>query len=148
MERMVIDNHKQTVIGLLEEGEALLRRIGDPEGAEVLRSIREETEKKKEPVVMFYGLYNAGKSTLGNALCNANLRMGDVPTTTSIQEIHWESYTLIDTPGINAQDEHTQIAEGEIRKSDVVLFVVDNADTFDTEQVYRAIVQKIGRAHV
>lgn len=147
MERMVIDNHKQTVIGLLEEGEALLRRIGDPEGAEVLRSIREETEKKKEPVVMFYGLYNAGKSTLGNALCNANLRMGDVPTTTSIQEIHWESYTLIDTPGINAQDEHTQIAEGEIRKSDVVLFVVDNADTFDTEQVYRAIVQilKMGK---
>lgn len=147
MGRMAIDNHKQTIVSLLQEGETILSRIGSSEHAEALRSIRLETEQKKEPVVMFYGLYNAGKSTLGNALCNANLKMGDIPTTTSIQEIHWEGYTIIDTPGINAKDEHTQVAEGEIRKSDVVLFVVDNADTFDTEQVYRAIVQilKMGK---
>ena len=145
MEQIAIDNHKRTIIGLLQEGETLLNRTGDTERAETLKSIRMETEKKREPVIMFYGLYNAGKSTLGNALCQlrgkAELPMGDIPTTVAIKEIHWEGYTLIDTPGINAQDTHTEIAESEIRKSDVVLFVVDNSDTFDTEQVYEAIVK-------
>lgn len=151
MEKMAIDSHKQTIVDLLQEGEAILSRAGDRERAQALESIRMETEKKREPVVMFYGLYNAGKSTLGNALCRlrggAELKMGDIPTTVSIQEIHWNGYTLIDTPGINAQDAHTEIAEGEIRKSDVIFFVVDNSDTFDTELVYEAIVKilKIGK---
>lgn len=151
MEKMAIDNHKQTIVELLQEGETLLSRIGDAERAQKLQGIRAEAEKKREPVVMFYGLYNAGKSTLGNALCqlrdSAELPMGDIPTTISVQEIHWNGYTLIDTPGIKAQDAHTEIAEGEIRKSDVVFFVVDNSDTFDTEQVYEAIVKilKLGK---
>lgn len=151
MEKMAIDSHKQTIVDLLREGEALLSRTGDQERAQALEGIRMETEKKRKPVVMFYGLYNAGKSTLGNALCRlcggAELKMGDIPTTVSVHEIHWNGYTLIDTPGINAQDAHTEIAEGEIRKSDVIFFVVDNSDTFDTEQVYEAIVKilKIGK---
>lgn len=141
MEKMAIDSHKQTILSLLQEGESLFARTGDEERMETLKRIRLEAEKQREPVVMFYGLYNAGKSTLGNALCNANLKVGDVPTTVSIEEIHWEGYTLIDTPGIHAQAEHTEIAESEIRKSDVVLFVADNSDTFDTEQVYEAIIK-------
>ncbi len=44
------------------------------------------------------------------------------------------------TPGIDAHAEHTEIAEKEIRESDVILFVMDNADTFDNALVYRAIV--------
>lgn len=147
MEKMVIDNHKQTIVALLREGEDLLQRCGDEENAKQLQTTRQETEEKKEPVIMFYGLYNAGKSTLGNALCGANLKTGDVPTTASIEKIHWAGYTLIDTPGINAHAEHTEIAEAEIRQSDVILFVMDNADTFDTERVYEAIVKilKMGK---
>lgn len=133
---MIIDSHRQTVISLIQEGEALLVRAGDMERAETLKSIRVAAEEKREPVIMFYGLYNAGKSTLGNALCHAGFETGDRPTTVSVEEVHWAGYTLIDTPGINAQTEHTEIAESAIRKSDVILFVVDNADTFDTEQVY------------
>ncbi len=147
MEKMVIDNHKQTIAVLLREGEDLLQRCGDEESVKKLQTTRQETEEKKEPVIMFYGLYNAGKSTLGNALCGANLKTGDVPTTASIEKIHWAGYTLIDTPGINAHAEHTEIAEAEIRQSDVILFVMDNADTFDTERVYEAIVKilKMGK---
>lgn len=138
---MLINDHKQSIVNLLKDGEALLLRIGDQENSKILREVLAETEKKKEPVIMFYGLYNAGKSTLGNALCNANLATGDVPTTISIQEIYWEGYKLIDSPGINAFAEHTEIAEKEIRQSDVILFVMDNADTFDTKLVYEAIVK-------
>lgn len=147
MEKMVIDNHKQTIVSLLREGEDLLQRCGDEESAKKLQCARQDAEEKKEPVIMFYGLYNAGKSTLGNALCGANLKTGDVPTTASIEKIRWAGYTLIDTPGINAHAEHTEIAESEIRLSDVILFVMDNADTFDTELVYDAIVKilKMGK---
>lgn len=147
MGKMVIDSHKQAIVGLLRDGESLLRQCGDEESTAKLQTVRQEAEKKEEPVIMFYGLYNAGKSTLGNALCNANLKMGDVPTTVSVEKIHWEGYTLIDTPGINAHAEHTEIAENEIRQSDIILFIMDNADTFDTQMVYAAItdILKMGK---
>ncbi len=144
---MIINDHKQSIVNLLKEGADLLQKISDQENRNILLETLAETEKKKEPVIMFYGLYNAGKSTLGNALCNANLKIGPTPTTVSIQKIHWEGYTLIDTPGINAFAEHTEVAEEGIHQSDVILFVVDNADTFDTKPVYEAIVNilKMGK---
>lgn len=148
MANMLIDNHKQAITGLLQEGETLLQRIGDLENAKILRITRQEANEKKSPTIMFYGLYNAGKSTLINALCKSDIApVGDVPTTTTIQTVPWEGYTLIDTPGINAHTEHTEIAEKEIRQSDVILFIMDNADTFDNAIVYQAIVDilKMGK---
>lgn len=148
MTNMLIDNHKQAITGLLQEGETLLQRIGDLENAKILRITRQEANEKKSPAIMFYGLYNAGKSTLINALCKSDIApVGDVPTTTTIQTVPWEGYTLIDTPGINAHAEHTEIAEKEIRQSDVILFIMDNADTFDNAIVYQAIVDilKMGK---
>lgn len=148
MATMLIDNHKQTVMDLLREGKDLLQRIGDQENAQKLEAARREASNKKSPTIMFYGLYNAGKSTLINALCKSDVaQTGDVPTTTAIQTVPWEGYTLIDTPGINAHTEHTEIAEKEIRQSDVILFIMDNADTFDNAIVYQAIVDilKMGK---
>ena len=141
METMQINNHKQTVISLLQEGESILQRSGLPDHARNVQSARLDAEQKKSPVIMFYGLYNAGKSTLINALCKKEIApTGDVPTTDKIQTVPWEGYTLIDTPGIDAHTEHTAIAEHEILQSDVILFVMDNADTFDNVAVYQAIV--------
>lgn len=138
---MLIDNHKSVVVNLLGEGETLLRRLGDVENEEKVRIIHSEAIKKEAPAIMFYGLYNAGKSTLINALCRKNVaKVGDVPTTASIQTVPWEGYTLIDTPGINAQDKHTQIAMKEIEQSDLILFVMDNVDTFDREIVSQAMI--------
>lgn len=141
METMQINNHKQTVISLLQEGESILQRSGLPDHARNVQCVRLNAEQKKSPVIMLYGLYNAGKSTLINALCKKEIApTGDVPTTAEIQTVPWEGYTLIDTPGIDAHTEHTAIAENEILQSDVILFVMDNADTFDNMAVYQAIV--------
>lgn len=140
-ENMLIRDHKQTILNLLQEGEMLLAAIGDGARAQGLSEVRRETEAKTSPVIMFYGLYNAGKSTTINALCQADVApVGDKPTTTTIQEVPWNGYTFIDTPGIDAHDDHTQTAEGAIQKSDVILFVMDNADTFDNALVYKAIL--------
>lgn len=148
MTTMLIDNHKQTILNLLQEGETLLQQVGDQENVQKLQAARRDASGKRSPTIMFYGLYNAGKSTLINALCRKNVApTGDVPTTAAIQTVPWEGYTLIDTPGINAHAEHTEIAEKEIRQSDVILFIMDNADTFDNAIVYQAIVDilKMGK---
>ena len=63
-----------------------------------------------------------------------------MPTTAYIQTVPWEGYTLIDTPGIDVQDEHTRIAAKEIEQIDLILFAMDNADTFDNAVVYQAII--------
>ena len=42
MANMLIDNHKQAITGLLQEGETLLQRIGDLENAKILRITRQE----------------------------------------------------------------------------------------------------------
>lgn len=138
---VLIDNHKQEILTLVKEGTVLLAKIGDENRAQSLRQVQQETEDKKSPAIMFYGLYNAGKSTIINALFKKEIAAtGDVPTTIRIQEVPWEGYTLIDTPGIDARAKDTEIAVNEIRRSDVVLFVMDNADTFDNAIVYQAIV--------
>lgn len=138
---VLIDNHKQEILTLVKEGTALLTKIGDEDRARCLRQVQHDTEDKKSPAIMFYGLYNAGKSTIINALFQKEIAAtGDGPTTTEIQKVPWEGYTLIDTPGINARDRDTKIAVEEIQRSDVVLFVMDNADTFDNAIVYQAIV--------
>lgn len=146
---MLIENHKQTILELMKESEAFLQQIGDQQRAEKVGGFRADIEGRDAPAILFYGLYNAGKSTLINALCRANVaKVGDVPTTQNVQKINWEEYILIDTPGINAQNAHTLVAEGNIGQSDLVLFVLDNSDTFDNAVVYQAILDilKTGKA--
>ena len=138
---MLIENHKQTILELMKESEAFLQQIGDQQRAEKVGGFRADIEGRDAPAILFYGLYNAGKSTLINALCRANVaKVGDVPTTQDVQKINWEEYILIDTPGINAQNAHTLVAEENIGQSDLVLFVLDNSDTFDNAVVYQAIL--------
>lgn len=137
---MLIDDHKQIAIRLLRDGESFLRQTGDTEKSNQVHQLLTDTEQRDSPTIMFYGLYNAGKSTLINALCQkVAVRTGDIPTTTEIEEVPWDGFTILDTPGINARDEHTRIAMKEIHRSDLVLFVVDNSDTFDNAFVYQAI---------
>jgi len=74
---------------------------------------------------MFFGLYNAGKSTLLNALMGrAEAPMADRPETSVVTQYPWQGYFLLDTPGIDAPIEHEDIAAKQLADSEVVLFVV------------------------
>lgn len=100
--------------------------------------------QKYTPSLMFYGVYNAGKSSMINALVGKEIaKVGDIPTTASIQRIDWNGFTLVDTPGIVANDEHTEIAEQEIKRNDIILFVVDDLGTFENRAVSTAILKII-----
>lgn len=143
---MLLKTNKEKAALLLEEGAHLLREVKLPELAEKAEELKRGSEAKENPTVMFYGLYNAGKSTLINALCKQEIaQVGDIPTTVSVQSIPWSGYTLVDTPGIQAQSDHTQIAVKEIDSSDLILFIMDNEDGYERESVYRAIMEILSR---
>lgn len=98
--------------------------------------------QKAHPSIMFYGIYNAGKSSIINAIFGEKIaEVGDVPTTAEIQKIEWGGFELVDTPGIDANDEHTQIAKNQILRNDVILFVIDDMGSFEKAVVYRAIIE-------
>ena len=71
-----------------------------------LGKVREELERlfaEQTPQVMLYGAFNAGKSTLVNALLGREeAAVQDIPTTFQVDRYPWNGLCLLDTPGINA----------------------------------------------
>ncbi len=98
---------------------------------------------------MVYGTYNAGKSTLLNALFGQDemAKTGDAPETFKVTEYKYNGYTLYDTPGINAPIEHELITEEHLKKSELILFVLSNDGSFEERFVYEKIanVVKMGK---
>src|SRR5690606_13575032 len=95
-------------------------------------------EKKQEEAisVMLFGSYNAGKSSLINALTgDGNAIVGEIPTTDHVNRYRWNDYVLLDTPGVNAPIEHEEVTEEQIRKSQLIVCVVRAGDQ-DVQDVY------------
>lgn len=90
-----------------------------------------------KPQIMMYGIYNAGKSSIINALLGKEAaRVADVPTTDSIDKYQWHDYEIADTPGVDAPIEHERVTEAYIRQADVVLFVMSNTGSHDKAANY------------
>lgn len=85
-------------------------------------------EKRASPnaSIMVYGVYNAGKSTLINALLGAErAKVADRPETDSVSRYPWREFEILDTPGIDAPISHEQITHEQLHAADVVIFVVN-----------------------
>lgn len=132
---------------LLKDLHALLEQTGAPE--ETLEQLREMTEHLDALfLVVVVGEFNAGKSTVMNALFGevvmeegpipttakiTILRHGDRPLTQQRSEFLTERrlpadllrhLTLVDTPGTNSiVQQHQRITEDFVPRSDLVLFV-------------------------
>ena len=76
---------------------------------------------RSNPSLMFYGIYNAGKSSVLNAIFGEEVAsVNDIPETHSVTKHDWRNYTLVDTPGLNAPvegDEEVTLAEKEIHRA-------------------------------
>ncbi len=103
-----------------------------------------DTLPSENPKIMLYGMYNAGKSTLLNALIGKEIaETGDFPVTMKTKSHPWNGYTIVDTPGIDVTGPEEKVTMEELTTSNVVIFVVcygdiDHADLYERmEQVYK-----------
>lgn len=93
---------------------------------QTVKTMFEDKRKKPDAHIMVYGVYNAGKSTLINALLGKEVaEIDDVPKTDSVNAYRWRQYDILDTPGVDAPIEHQQITDEEMLKADAVIFVVN-----------------------
>lgn len=110
-------------------------------------SIRELSRAKKAQAgasIMVYGVYNAGKSTLINALLGQELAaVADVPETARVQGYRWGDFEVLDTPGIDAPLEHEAITREQLVQSDVVIFVVNPLGVVEEEKTLDVLLELV-----
>lgn len=98
--------------------------------------------EKSKPSLMFYGIYNSGKSTLLNSIFGElKASVNDVPETHKVTYYPWNGYTLVDTPGLNGPISDQEVTLQEIEKHDVILFVIDDSDNFDSDVITKRIIE-------
>lgn len=79
---------------------------------------------RQVPHIVCTGIYNAGKSTLLNALCGEEkFPTGDIPTTKAVAQEEFDGAVYIDTPGLNAEEEDDQETQKALQSADFIIFV-------------------------
>jgi hypothetical protein len=96
------------------------------------------------PRVMVFGTYNAGKSTLINALVGKEVaRVADHPETDRVTSYSWRGFLLDDTPGIDAPIEHEQVTRAHLETSDAVLFVLATDGALEEKRTFDEIMEVV-----
>lgn len=116
--------------------------------SEEIKSFSEHIQTKLadfNPSIMVYGTYNAGKSTLLNAMFGQEemAKTGDSPETAEVHGYEYNGVTIYDTPGINAPQEHEEVTKEHLDKSEIILFVLSNDGPLEEEYVFEKISEII-----
>ncbi len=96
----------------------------------------EKKIKEKTIHIVFFGAYNSGKSTLINAMLGEEkARIADIPTTDSVDNYNYRGFVIKDTPGVNAPIEHENITIDELKRCNLIVFIIREGNQ-DTKDVY------------
>ncbi|MGV8805819.1 MAG: GTPase [Polaromonas sp.] len=129
------------VSGILVDGLPLLTKHVGEAPAQELVSFVARRASDATPVVMVFGIYNAGKSTLLNALIGEErAAVADRPETSVVTSYEWNGFKLLDTPGIDAPAEHERVSREQLSESDVVLFILSTNGSFDEKSIYDELI--------
>lgn len=129
------------VSGILADGLPLLTKHVGEGAAQELSNFVAQRASDATPVVIVFGIYNAGKSTLLNALMGEErAAVADRPETSVVTAYEWNGFRLLDTPGIDAPAEHERVSREQLSRSDVVLFILSTTGSFDEKAIYDEIV--------
>lgn len=113
-----------------------------------VEEIFEDKKAKADAVIMVYGVYNAGKSTLINTLLGREeAATDDVPLTDKVCAYQWGQYSILDTPGVDAPIEHENVTNAQMLKADAIIFVVDPIGTAEEAKTLSVLMdlQQAGR---
>ncbi len=121
--------------------------LQDDEVKEVEKKLQKEVWQQLDspkPKILVYGIYNSGKSTLVNAICEKSVaKVADRPMTDCIAEYDVGNYILIDSPGVDAPEEHEKIADAQLRQCHIILFVVSSKGGFESRANYQKMLDLI-----
>ena len=136
---MVID--KEQYLHVKNEVVKYSKEYQSEENLNKFASHIEEKIENFKPTIIVYGTYNSGKSTLINALFGQDelAKTGDAPETSTVSAYEYNGYTLYDTPGINAPQEHEKVTSEHLKKCELVLFVLSNDGSFEEKYIYEKI---------
>lgn len=81
---------------------------------------------QNDPIrIAFVGQYSSGKSSIISAMTgNREIKIGSDVVTDGIHDYSWGNFLLTDTPGLQNNDIHDEIANEAIRKSDVLVYCI------------------------
>jgi GTPase SAR1 family protein len=129
------------VSSILADGLPLLTKHVGKGVAQELANFVAERAADATPTVMVFGIYNAGKSTLLNALIGEErATASDRPETSVVTPYEWNGFKLLDTPGIDAPAEHERVSREQLSGSDIVLFILSTNGSFDEKAIYDEIL--------
>lgn len=115
-------------------------------GLTPIRKLVAEKRASPNASIMVYGIYNAGKSTLINALLGAErAKMADRPETDSVSRYRWREFEILDTPGIDAPISHEEVTREQLQAADVVIFVVNPLGVIEEAKTLSTLLDLVAR---
>jgi hypothetical protein len=122
---------RATADQVIAEATVFLRNAGESAPA---------TPTERAVRLVLFGTYNAGKSTLVNALMgSAVASVGAAPETRVARVIEHEGYDVVDLPGLDARDAEASSAYAALDDADVALVVIGSAGAGDTGALWQAV---------
>lgn len=119
----------------------------NPVGLAPIRKMIATKRSSPSASIMVYGVYNAGKSTLINALLGEadRAKVADKPETDKISRYQWREFEILDTPGIDAPISHEQVTREQLYSVDVVIFVVNPLGVVEEANTLSTLLELIER---
>lgn len=140
---MTLPGPMTQLLALYDDADALCETY-NPNAVASIRQLNRAKKAQAGATIMVYGVYNAGKSTLINALLGQELAaVADVPETARVQGYRWGDFEVLDTPGIDAPLEHEEITREQLIQSDVVIFVVNPLGVVEEEKTLDVLLELV-----
>ncbi|WP_368911165.1 GTPase [Proteus vulgaris] len=131
-----------TLFSLYDQTKTLT--LNYPEIAEELSILSKKFDDKRnnpDICIMVYGVYNAGKSTLINALIGEEVaKVADIPKTYRVDKYTWKNNIILDTPGVDAPIDHEEVTKEKMLTADAIIFVVNPSGAAEEQKTFQVML--------